>query len=210
MLEVKNVSKTFFKKKILAVSGVSFRVDAGKTLGILGGSGSGKSTLLRLIAGFEKPDQGEIYLDRKKTQMIFQDPQPSLNPKMRVREILSEPFILSDGRAPDVNKLAGLLWLVGLSKNLLDRYPREISGGEGQRVAIARALSVEPTLLLCDEVVSSLDALNKIRIVNLLLTLQRERGLAMVFVSHDEKILRHVSDEVLLMKDGRLTRPRLE
>jgi len=221
LFEVKNLTKTFKKNGVKAVREASFCVEEGKTLGIIGASGSGKSTLLKLILRLMRADQGEIYFEgeridrlpekklkgfRSKSQIIFQDPYLSLDPRMKVAEILREPFLISGEK--DANfireKINSLLISVGLSVIFLARYPHELSGGECQRIAVARAISLNPKLLLCDEAVSSLDVVTKIQILNLLLALQKRLHLSLIFVSHDQRAVRHMSDEVRMMKDGHL------
>ena len=223
LFEAKNLAKTFKPGGVKAVCEASFALEEGKTLGIIGASGSGKSTLLKLLLKLELADRGEIYFQgrridhlpeknlkdfRRKTQIIFQDPYLSLDPRMKVSDSLSEPFLITgEKRSPRLrDKITGLLASVGLAEYFLARYPHELSGGECQRVAIARAISLEPRLLLCDEPVSSLDALTKIQILNLLLGLQKERGIGFIFVSHDRRAVRHMSDQVQVMVDGVLAR----
>ena len=222
LLDVRKLTKSFKKGGVRAVQGATFSLEAGKTLGIIGASGSGKSTLLKLILKLEKLDQGEIYFEekridclpekklkdfRRKTQIIFQDPYLSLDPRMKVVDILKEPYLITGekDRLLMDKKINGLLDSVGLSPHFLLRYPHELSGGECQRIAVARAISLGPSLLLCDEAVSSLDLMTKIQILNLLLTLQKERGISFLFVSHDERAVRHMSDEVWVMKEGVLS-----
>ena len=223
LLEVKNLNKVFTKNGVKAVKGASFSLEKGKTLGIIGASGSGKSTLLKLVMKLVPIDSGEIYFEgnridhlpekklkdfRRKAQIIFQDPYLSLDPRMKVRDILREPFLISGRKekAEIDEQIKILLDSVSLSQNFLLRYPHELSGGECQRVAIARAISLGPRLLLCDEAVSSLDVVTKIQILNLLLRLQKEQGISLLFVSHDQRAVRHMSDEVCAMKDGVLSR----
>ncbi len=222
LIEARSLTKYFKKDRVKAVDGVSLALAEGKTLGIIGASGSGKSTLLKLLVRLSPADGGEIYFEgqrvdrlperrlkdfRKKVQIIFQNPAGSLDPRMKVESILSEPYRISGKKGKDEvrarirESLAG----VGLSDRFLGRYPHELSGGECQRVAIARALSLEPKLLLCDEAVSSLDVVTKIQILNLLVRLQKERGISLIFVSHDERAVRHMSDEVRVMKEGKLS-----
>lgn len=220
LLEVKNLTKSFKKGGVKAVSSASFSLEAGKTLGIIGASGCGKSTLLKIILRLLPSDSGEIYFEdkridglpekklkdfRQKTQIIFQDPYLSLDPRMKVADILKEPFFISKEKKEGLDeRIKALLDSVGLPVRFLTRYPHELSGGECQRVAIARAVSRGPRLLLCDEAVSSLDVVNKIQILNLLLTFQKEKGTSLLFVSHDERAVRHMSDEVRVMSDGML------
>ena len=217
------LTKSFKKGGVRAVYGASFSIQEAKTMGIIGASGSGKSTLLKLVMRLLSADSGEIYFEgkridllserqlkdfRKKTQIIFQDPYLSLDPRMKVNDILKEPFLISGEKRENGvrEKILSLLDSVKLDARFLPRYPHELSGGECQRVAIARALSLGPRLLLCDEAVSSLDVVTKIQVLNLLLTLQKERGISLLFVSHDERAVRHMSDEVWSMKDGVLSR----
>ncbi len=229
ILAAKNLSKAFIprtagedsEKRVTAVSDVSVHVCEGKTLGIVGESGSGKTTLARMLAALVRPDAGEVRFEgrdvkrlsrremgvfRKSVQMIFQDPLGSLNPRMRVGEIVKEPYrIHPELRGRDLDEeIDELLRSVGLSGELKDRFPSELSGGERQRVSIARALAVRPRLLVCDEAVSSLDVLVQAQILNLLLGLQRERGLAYIFISHDLRIVRHMSDDIAVMERGRV------
>ncbi len=219
LLEAKGLVKSFKKGGVKAVSDASFSLEAGKTLGIIGASGCGKSTLLKIILRLLASDSGEIYFEdkridglpekklkhfRQKTQIIFQDPYLSLDPRMKVAAILQEPFLISGEKNKELinKKIETLLGSVSLPARFLTRYPHELSGGECQRVAIARAVSLGPRLLLCDEAVSSLDVVNKIQILNLLLTFQKERGMSLLFVSHDERAVRHMSDQVRVMADG--------
>jgi ABC-type glutathione transport system ATPase component len=214
LLEAKNLTKNFKHPKVLALKGVSFSIEKGKTLGVVGESGSGKSTLAKLVTRLLPLDEGEIYFEgqridslqeaalknfRKRAQIIFQEPFLSLDPRLKVSAILEEPFLIHRP-APGTaifEKIKGLLETVGLSSNFLGRYPRELSGGECQRVAIARALAVEPELIVCDEILSSLDAIAQAQIVNLLLGLQKERGVSYLFISHDLRWVRHMSDGIL-------------
>lgn len=218
LLEVKKISKSFKKGGVKAVSGASFSMEAGKTLGVVGASGCGKSTLLKLILRLLACDEGVIYFEgtridflpenklkdfRKKVQIVFQDPILSLDPRMKIVDSLREPFVLfGEPKNSADQKIKELLDSVGLSERFLKRYPHELSGGECQRVAIARALSQKPKLLLCDEVVSSLDAVTKIQVLNLFLKLQKEQGLSLLFVSHDRRVVDHMSHEILVMKEG--------
>lgn len=222
LLEVKNLTKSFKHPKVSVLENVSFGLEKGKTLGVAGESGSGKSTLAKLVMRLLPLDQGEIYFERsridhlkdpklesfrKEAQIIFQEPFLSLDPRMRVARILEEPFLIHrdlKGITPST-KINELLETVGLSQSLLTRYPRELSGGECQRVAIARALAVEPKLIVCDEILSSLDAIAQGQIVNLLLKLQKERGVAYLFISHDLRWVRHMSDEILEMERSGLS-----
>ncbi len=224
LFEARGLAKSYRRGTVQALKEASFTLEEGKTLGIIGASGSGKSTLLRLLLRLEKADAGEILFEgaridqagekalkifRRQAQIIFQDPYLSLDPRMTVARILAEPYeIAGEGDRKRIReKSIELLGSAGLTDAFLTRYPHEISGGECQRVAIARALSLRPKLLLCDEAVSSLDAVTKIQILNLFLRLQKERGISLLFVSHDQKAVRHMSDEVRVMRDGRLSLP---
>ncbi|KIC47993.1 oligopeptide/dipeptide ABC transporter ATP-binding protein [Tateyamaria sp. ANG-S1] len=203
-----------------AVNGISFQLEAGKTLGIVGESGCGKSTLIRSVAGLTPLQAGTVQLDgetvdyrnrasmqrlRATMQMIFQDPIASLNPRMTIREIVVEPlaFFKPDMGAEERNTAAlAMLERVGIPPAQANRFPHEFSGGQCQRIGIARALVAGPKVLLCDEPVSALDVSIQAQVVNLLKELQREMGLAIVFVAHDLGVVRHISDDVLVMYVG--------
>ncbi|MCA9123319.1 MAG: dipeptide ABC transporter ATP-binding protein [Planctomycetaceae bacterium] len=206
---------------IRAVDGVSFQVAKGETLGIVGESGCGKSTTARAIVKLVQPTCGEIYLDgtridqlsdlamlphRRKVQMIFQDPFASLNPRMTVGTIISEPmqiFNLHD-RASRKLEAMRLMDLVGLNPKFLNRYPHEFSGGQRQRIGIARALAVQPKLIICDEPVSALDVSIQAQVINLLMELQEKLELSYVFIAHDLAVVRHIAHRVGVMYLGRL------
>jgi len=203
-----------------AVDGVSFRVRRGTTVGLVGESGSGKTTIGHCLVKLLRPDSGSIRYDgveigslskraffpyRKKIQMIFQDPFNSLNPRMSLQKILAEPLEIHFPRMSMQqrrDRAAELLEMVGLEADHLPRYPHEFSGGQRQRIGIARALAVEPEFIVCDEPVSALDVSVQAGIVNLLQDLQQELGLTYLFIAHDLAVVEHVSDEVLVMKDG--------
>jgi oligopeptide/dipeptide ABC transporter ATP-binding protein len=228
LLEVQNLVKHFVADRsvfgrptafIKAVDGVSFSVDAGKTLALVGESGCGKSTVSRLVLRLIEPDAGRIRFEgrdllaldanhlrafRRDAQIIFQDPYASLNPRMTVSQILTEPLALhglvpASGRHQRVEEL---LRLVGLEPRFARRYPHEFSGGQRQRIAIARALAVEPKLIICDEPVSALDVSIRSQILNLLRDLQDRLGLAYIFVSHDLAVVKHIADRVAVMNLG--------
>jgi peptide/nickel transport system ATP-binding protein/oligopeptide transport system ATP-binding protein len=230
LLEVEGVVKHFVAGRsvfgrptahVKAVDGVSFSVEAGKTLALVGESGCGKSTLSRLVLRLIEPDAGKIRFEgrdllglnardlrafRRHAQIIFQDPYASLNPRMTVHQILSEPLALHDlvpprGRRARVEEL---LRLVGLEPRFARRYPHEFSGGQRQRVAIARALAVEPKLIICDEPVSALDVSIRSQILNLLRDLQDRLGLTYIFVSHDLAVVKHIADRVAVMNLGQI------
>ena len=204
---------------VKAVDGVSFRVEAGKTLALVGKSGCGKSTVSRLVLRLIEPDAGSVRFEgrdllaldanalrnfRRDAQIIFQDPYASLNPRMTVSQILTEPLALHDlVPAPRRReRVEELLRLVGLEPRFARRYPHEFSGGQRQRIAIARALAVEPKLIICDEPVSALDVSIRSQILNLLRDLQNRLGLAYIFVSHDLAVVKHIADRVAVMNLG--------
>ena len=230
LLEVKNLVKHFVAKRsvfgrptafVKAVDGVSFSVDAGETLALVGESGCGKSTLSRLVLRLIEPDAGHIRFEgrdllaldagqlrafRRDAQIIFQDPYASLNPRMTVSQILTEPLALHDLVPPSARRerVEQLLRLVGLEPRFARRYPHEFSGGQRQRIAIARALAVEPKLVICDEPVSALDVSIRSQILNLLFELQRRFGLSYLFISHDLSVVRHFADRIAVMYLGRI------
>ncbi|MBU0654570.1 MAG: ATP-binding cassette domain-containing protein [Gammaproteobacteria bacterium] len=225
LLSVDKLSVRFRLKTgqaLQALTDVSFTLQAGETLGIVGESGCGKSTLARAILQLVTPTQGEIYWQgkplnphdkagmkvfRRAVQCIFQDPLDALNPRMTVGGILQEPML---ALRPDLSKAAirqradELLQAVGLESGMQNRYPHEFSGGQCQRIGIARALSVEPQLILCDEPVSALDVSIQGQIVKLLADLQRDHKLTLLFISHDLGVVRELSDRVLVLYLGRI------
>jgi len=211
------------RQMLRAVDGVSFTIQRGATLALVGESGCGKSTVARLICGLYEPTSGAVLFDgvdlatiarradmlamRRRFQMIFQDPYASLNPRWRVRDIVAEP-IRSHGLAKDAASLerqvARLLTQVGLAPRDGDKYPHEFSGGQRQRVSIARALSSNPEFLVCDEPTSALDVSVQAQILNLMRDLQREHGLTYLFISHNLAVVSHISTEVGVMYLGRI------
>lgn len=219
LLEAKNLKKYFKTTKVQALDRVSFSLGRAETLGIAGESGSGKSTLAKLILRLIPPDEGQVLFEgndisrlrkndlkdfRRKIQIVFQEPYHSLDPRMRIEDILKEPLMLNGQKEKkDLDrKVSGLLKIVELSDGFRSRLPHQLSGGECQRVAIARAISLEPSLIVCDEAVSSLDAIVQAQILNLFLRLQQEKGLSYLFISHDLRVIRHMSDRVIIMRDG--------
>ncbi len=214
----------FFRSRrfVEPVKGVSFRIRAGRTVGLVGESGSGKTTIGKAVVRLIAPHSGEIryrqeridglsgarlHPYRKRVQMIFQDPHNSLNPRLSIARILGEPLEIHFPalRAQERrSRAADLLRRVGLPSDSLDRFPHEFSGGQRQRIGIARALAVEPELIVCDEPVSALDVSIQAQIVNLLQDLQQELGLAYLFISHDLAVVEHMSDEVLVLNEGRI------
>ena len=202
-----------------AVDDVSFRIDRGETLGLVGESGCGKSTVARLLVGLYTPSSGEVQVDgqplatamvgsgRRRVQMIFQDPYASLNPRWRVRDIVAEPLRVAGevGSASAVDDAVGrLLGWVGLAPADAARYPHQFSGGQRQRISIARALASSPEFLVCDEPTSALDVSVQAQVLNLMRELQRKRGLTYLFISHNLAVVHHVSDRVGVMYLGRL------
>ncbi|MBK9082867.1 MAG: ATP-binding cassette domain-containing protein [Rhizobiales bacterium] len=230
ILEVRGLKKHYGVKgraasgagAVRAVDGVTFSISRGETLALVGESGCGKSTVGKAILRLFDITEGEVLLDgeridemtsrelrplRRKIQVVFQDPFSSLNPRMRVREILAEPirnFGLAKSEAEIDARIAALLDKVRLPRDAAGRWPHEFSGGQRQRIGIARALAAEPELIICDEAVSALDVSVKAQIVNLLQDLQKELGLALLFISHDLAIVEHIAHRVAVMYLGRI------
>lgn len=225
LYQVNAVTRTFGTgdHQVAAVRGVSLSVASGERLGIVGESGSGKSTLIRMMAALDQPSSGEIKLRgqpvsgvresrlgflRSSVQLVFQDPRSSLNPRMRVGDIITEPLrsrLLRDrGDVPADRdeRLAEVMAAVGLPREMATRYPHQFSGGQRQRIAIARALAPRPQVLIADEAVSALDVSVRAQVLNLLNGLVRDFDLTMIFVSHDLTVVRHVCDSVAVMRNG--------
>ena len=224
LLEVRDLVKHFHVGRgiVRAVDGVSFSIERGETLGLVGESGCGKTTTGRCILQLERPTSGTVRFEgqelttlnetelravRRKVQVIFQDPYSSLNPRMTVGQIIAEPLAVHGivtGAAARAARVKDLLQRVGLLPQHARRYPHEMSGGQRQRVGIARALAMEPSLIVCDEPVSALDVSIQAQIINLLEDLQAEFGLTYLFIAHDLAVVRHISDRVVVMYLGKI------
>ena len=215
LVSVRDLERTY-RGGVEALRGVSFDVRRGSRFGIVGESGSGKSTVVRLLAALDRPTGGSVTFDgtridhlrdrdlgflRKRLQIVFQDPMGSLDPRMRVRDIISEPLGRARGRD---QRVAELLDAVGLPGDAGRKYPHQFSGGQRQRISIARALAPRPEVLIADEAVSALDVLVRKQILDLLDRLAGEFSLTMVFVSHDLGVVRRVCDEVAVMRRGEI------
>lgn len=224
LLVVNNLKKYFKTKKGLlhAVDDVSFKLEKGKTLGVVGESGCGKSTLGRTILRLHKPTSGEVLFEgqnilsmkpehlkqmRKDMQIIFQDPYSSLDPMQTVYQSISEPLIefnLYQDKKQIERKVIELMDVVGLARRLFNTYPHELDGGRRQRIGVARALALDPKFIVCDEPVSALDVSIRAQIINLLEDLQIKSGIAYIFITHDLSVVRHLSDEIMVMYLGRI------
>lgn len=230
ILELQNLTKYFpvmggvLRRevgRVYAVNDVSLSVNKGETIGIVGESGCGKSTLGRALIRLYEPSSGKVIFDgqdftalnkkelksqRKRIQMIFQDPYASLNPRMSIEKILSEPYELHKVGTAEERRawIRELLEIVGLPAESAQRYPHEFSGGQRQRVGIARALALKPDVIICDEAVSALDVSIQSQVLNLLVKLQKERGLTYLFISHDLSVVKYISDRVVVMYLGKV------
>ncbi|MDN3508198.1 MAG: ABC transporter ATP-binding protein [Simkaniaceae bacterium] len=224
LLTVKNLKKSFpvDGKKIQAVDDISFSIDPGETLGLVGESGCGKSTVGKLLLRLFHPSSGSIVFDnqnvinlsrkeltvyRQNAQIIFQDPFSSLNPRMTLGEIIKEPLVIHGILNPHNNRkdsLYRLLNLVGLDEAFINRYPHELSGGQRQRIGIARALSLNPQFIVCDEPIAALDVSIQAQIINLLKNLQNDFGLTYLFISHDLAMVRHLCTRIAVMYLGQI------
>jgi len=222
MFLVKEICLGQNEKKLQAVNGVSFELKSGETLGIVGESGCGKSTLARAIISMVPTETGrvlwfgkdllalqktEMRKHRKEIQMIFQDPLASLNPRMTIGEIIAEPLkthypktLKADIKA----RVEDVMNKVGLLENLINRYPHEFSGGQCQRIGIARALILKPKLIICDEPVSALDVSIQAQVINLLMDLQKEMDLTLIFIAHDLSIVKHISTKIMVLYMGNM------
>ena len=230
ILEVRDLKVYFPIKKgifsrttgyVKAVDGVSFDLRRGETLGVVGESGCGKSTTSRAILMLNKPCGGTIKVNgtdintikgdalleyHRKVQVVFQDPQASLNPRHTIRDILTEGMIYHGLIAKEQasETAANLLEQVGMPSTILDRYPHEFSGGQRQRICIARAIALKPELLICDEAVSALDLSIRAQVLDLLADLKKELGLSFLFITHDIGVVQHIADRIIVMNKGRI------
>lgn len=227
LLELRDVSRTWTSHGLTTVGldGVSLAVQPGERVGIVGGSGSGKTTMIRLLTALDRPSTGQVFFDglelgrargraladlRSRVQIVFQDPRSSLDPRMRVRDIVAEPLLspLLRGR-PDVprdraGRVEEVLAQVGLDRTFGARYPHELSGGQRQRVAIGRALAPLPDVLVADEPVSALDVSVRAQVLNLVMSLVASQNLTLILVSHDLAVVRHLCERVVVVARGRI------
>ncbi len=229
LLEVRHLSKTFSRRKglfgatsvVRAVDDVSFSIERGETFGLVGESGSGKTTTGRCILRLVEPTGGEVIVDgrdvlklsrgdlrraRRDMQVVFQDPYSSLNPRMRVSDIVEEPLIIHKlgSRSERRERVRQLFALVGLNPDHLERYPHEFSGGQRQRIGLARALALNPSLIIADEPVSALDVSVQAQVVNLLMELQERLKLTYLFIAHDLRLVEHICSRVAVMYLGKI------
>ena len=225
LLDVQHLSHMFHLKRkmtVKAIDDVSFQIKKGEIYGLVGESGSGKSTVARCIMNIYKPSEGEIFYkgipicknkefrkNRKMLQMtrqmIFQDSASSLNPRMKIEDIVAEPLRIYSGKGrPGKKEIEKQLELVGLDRSYMEKYPCELSGGQRQRVAIARALSTKPELIVADEPIASLDVSIQAQIIRLLLKLHQEMGISILFISHDLRVVYQMCDRVMIMRSGEI------
>lgn len=224
VFKIRNLSKKFNLqdgRELTAIDNINFELYQGECLGIVGESGCGKSTIAKILTQLESVTSGnilyknsdlialkgeELRQNRRKVQMIFQDVAESMNPRMKIRDIVSEPlrnFKLMNKQMAK-NEAKKLLAMVGLSEDFMDRYPHQVSGGQKQRVAIARAISLSPEVIICDEATSALDVSIQEQVINLLKDLQKKRGLSYIFIGHDLAVVRNISHRIIVMYLGRI------
>jgi len=224
LIETQDLKKYFKTPRgwLHAVDGIDLKIEEGRTLGVVGESGCGKSTLGRAVLRLHEPTSGKIFYEGQdlmalkksemrhmctKMQMIFQDPYSSLNPRMSVWQLIAEPMLINDmykGDKDGLNKhIEELMDTVGLAKRLAHSYPHELDGGRRQRIGVARALALNPKFIVCDEPVSALDVSIQAQILNLLMDLQDDRGLTYMFITHDLSVVKHISDEIMVMYMGK-------
>lgn len=224
LIETQDLKKYFKTPQgwLHAVDGIDFQIQTGSTLGVVGESGCGKSTLGRAVLRLHEPTSGKIFYEGKdlmslrksemrrmctEMQMIFQDPYSSLNPRMSVWQLIAEPMLINRMYGGDKDALnrhiEDLMDTVGLAKRLVHAYPHELDGGRRQRIGVARALALNPKFIVCDEPVSALDVSIQAQILNLLMDLQDERGLTYMFITHDLSVVKHISDEIMVMYMGK-------
>lgn len=225
LLSVKNLKKSYVTKELFSadkevpvLKGISFELPENRILGVVGESGCGKSTLAKVLTRLEAFQSGEILLEGKdlrtiphkefsrKIQMVFQDPYQSLNPRRKAWEIIADPLLVSEKISMKIakEKTLAMMEKVGLLPEMKDRYPHQFSGGQRQRIGIARALMLRPKVLILDEPVSALDVSIQAQVLNLLVDLQREFRLSMIFISHDLSVVKHISDETLVLYFGEI------
>ena len=212
----RSLKSNFFKKnKTLILGNITFELEKGKTVGIIGESGSGKSTILALIQGLLELEQGEIIIDSANiknlsnyklsliSQIIFQNVSSCFNPRLSIENILKEPLAIHKIENKQ-KKIHEVIDMVELSKNVLSREPKELSGGQLQRINIARSLLLNPKILLCDEIVSSLDISVQAQVLNTLNMVKEELGMSLIFVSHDISVTKYMSDDIIVLKEGKI------
>ena len=223
MIQVKGVHKSyskigggFFKKdKLHVLKGIDFEIEEGQCIGLIGESGSGKSTLSRLILGLEKPNEGSITIEGKsvkswikenpgKMTVVFQDYTSSANPKFTIKQVIAEPLVALRQTENLDNVVVELLEKVGLSANLIHRYPHELSGGQCQRAAIARALSSHPKVLICDEATSALDVSVQAQVIDLLVQMKKELNISYIFITHNLALVSSFCDRVIVINHGEI------